>query len=63
MRFMGLYFKNRPEWVVSDIACALSGITSVPFYGTLGMESIKQILEDTRLEILLCSVEKVPSIL
>ena len=36
LRFVGIFSKNREEWVVTDFACMISGITSVPLYDTLG---------------------------
>jgi long-chain acyl-CoA synthetase len=44
-RFLGLYSKNREEWVTTDIACMLCGVTSVPLYDTLGKESMEYILD------------------
>jgi hypothetical protein len=35
-RFLTLYAKNREEWCATDIATAISGITSVTLYDTLG---------------------------
>ena len=34
--FMGVYAKNRPEWVLTDLAAATLGGTTVAFYDTLG---------------------------
>lgn len=34
--FMGIYGKNRPEWVLTDLASATLGGTTVAFYDTLG---------------------------
>jgi long-subunit acyl-CoA synthetase (AMP-forming) len=33
---MGIYGKNRPEWVLTDLASATLGGTTVAFYDTLG---------------------------
>lgn len=33
---VGLYFINRPEWIVVDHACAAYSFISVPLYDTLG---------------------------
>jgi len=44
-RFLGLYSKNREEWVTTDIACMLNAVTSVPLYDTLGKESMEYILD------------------
>lgn len=40
MKLIGIYSKNRYEWFISDWACALFGITSVPLYDTLGVENL-----------------------
>jgi len=44
-RFLGLYSKNREEWVMTDFASMISGITTVTLYDTLGHESIDYILD------------------
>jgi len=36
---VGLYFINRPEWLVVDHACAAYSFVSVPLYDTLGNQS------------------------
>ena len=35
-RFMGIFSRNRAEWTVSDVACALYGFVTIPIYDTLG---------------------------
>lgn len=37
MKFIGIYAKNRVEWLFADLACTLYGLTSVPLYDTLGI--------------------------
>ncbi len=44
-RTVGLYAKNREEWVISDLGCAMTAITTVTLYDTLGQESIEYILD------------------
>ena len=34
---IGLYFINRPEWIIVDHACSAYSYVSVPLYDTLGM--------------------------
>lgn len=36
MKFIGIFAKNRVEWLWIDMACVLFGLTSVPLYDTLG---------------------------
>lgn len=42
---LAIYAKNREEWVVTDFACILSGVTTVTLYDTLGKDSIEHILD------------------
>ena len=53
-RFLGLYAKNREEWAITDLAGALSGITVVTLYDTLGKDSIEYILEQTSMKTVFC---------
>ncbi|MBC8485338.1 MAG: long-chain fatty acid--CoA ligase [Bacteroidetes bacterium] len=39
--------ENRNEWVITDLACILSGLVLVPLYVSLSSESIKYILKDS----------------
>ena len=58
-RFMSLYAKNREEWVTTDMACMISGLTSVTLYDTLGKDSIEYILEQTTIKTVFCSADKI----
>lgn len=48
-KFLGIYAKNREEWMVADLASHLNGVTVVTFYDTLGDETIGYILNQTKL--------------
>ena len=37
MKLIGIFSKNRYEWLVADVACMLYGFTIVPLYDTLGI--------------------------
>jgi len=39
---IGLYFINRPEWIIVDHACASYSYVSVPLYDTLGTSTNKE---------------------
>lgn len=43
--------ENRTEWIITDLACVLSGFINVPIYTTLSSESIKYILNDSKSEV------------
>ena len=47
--------ENRPEWLIADYACALSGMTDVPIYPTLPAEQIPYILNDSGAKIVFVS--------
>ena len=38
---------NRTEWIVTDFACMLSGLISVPLFTSLSEEAVKYILKDS----------------
>jgi len=49
LKFIGIYSKNREEWIVADLAGHLLGATVVTFYDTLGESTIEYILDQTKL--------------
>ncbi len=57
LRLLGIYSKNREEWVITDFACWMMSITSVPLYDTLGEESISWTFEQTELATIFLSVQ------
>jgi len=62
IRFIALYAKNREEWVVTDSACFLTGITVVTLYDTLGKESLEYILDQTYIKTIVLSADKIKNI-
>ena len=48
-KFMGIYSKNREEWVISDLASHANSVTVVTIYDTLGDQAIEYILNQTQL--------------
>lgn len=55
MGFIGIYAKNRVEWLITDMACSLFGLTSVPLYDTLGLENLSYCLKQTEMTTLFLS--------
>ena len=39
--------ENRTEWIVTDFACMLSGLISVPLFTSLSAEAVRYILKDS----------------
>lgn len=52
--FIGIFAKNRPEWIMTATACEGYSFVSVPLYDTLGDEAINFILLQTELKIVVC---------
>ena len=63
MRMVGLFTKNRYEWVIVEQACnAYSGVV-VPLYDTLGESAVSYVLNQTGLTTVFASKEEVPKLL
>lgn len=55
MRLLGIYCRNRPEWVIAEQACFADGGMTVPMYDTLGPDTLEFILRQTGLSAMICS--------
>ncbi|KAE8077011.1 hypothetical protein FH972_015620 [Carpinus fangiana] len=51
---IGLYFINRPEWLIVDHACSAYSYISVPLYDTLGPEAVKYITNHAAVQVIFC---------
>ncbi|XP_022138276.1 long chain acyl-CoA synthetase 6, peroxisomal-like [Momordica charantia] len=51
---IGLYFINRPEWLVVDHACSAYSYVSVPLYDTLGPDAVKYIVNHALVQAIFC---------
>ncbi|KAK3424728.1 hypothetical protein EUGRSUZ_F01499 [Eucalyptus grandis] len=51
---IGLYFINRPEWVITDHACSAYSYISVPLYDTLGPDAVKYIVNHAAVQAIFC---------
>ena len=63
MRFMGIYSRNREEWIVGSFGCQMDSITIVTLYDTLGINSIEFIFKQTELTTLLAEEKNLENIL
>ncbi|KAF7145634.1 hypothetical protein RHSIM_Rhsim04G0205300 [Rhododendron simsii] len=54
---VGLYFINRPEWVIVDHACSAYSYTSVPLYDTFGPDAVKYIVNHAVVQAIFCVPE------
>lgn len=51
---VGVFSRNRREWVVADQACARFGLVTVPLYATLGTEALAHIVTEAELSLVIC---------
>ncbi|KAB1214211.1 Long chain acyl-CoA synthetase 7, peroxisomal [Morella rubra] len=51
---VGLYFINRPEWLIVDHACSAYSNISVPLYDTLGPDAVKYIVNHAAVQVVFC---------
>ncbi|CAK71079.1 unnamed protein product (macronuclear) [Paramecium tetraurelia] len=63
LKMIGVFSKNREEWLILDIANTLYGNTMIPLYETLGFESLPYIFEQTQLNTLFISESNAQTIL
>ncbi|KAF5736849.1 Long chain acyl-CoA synthetase 7 [Tripterygium wilfordii] len=60
---VGLYFINRPEWLIVDHACSAYSYISVPLYDTLGPEAVKYISNHAVVQAIFCVPQTLNSLL
>ena len=62
-RFLGLFFSNRPEWVISDLAGCLGGFSLVSVYATLGTDALVALFKETKLSTIMVSRKELDQLL
>jgi long-chain acyl-CoA synthetase len=55
VRLMGIFSKNRPEWLIQDCANFLYGFAMVPLYDTLGPENISYCIDHSGMRCILAA--------
>jgi long-chain acyl-CoA synthetase len=60
---MGIYSKNREEWVLTDIANMKNSVVTIAFYDTLGHASVEFVINQTKLTSISCSSNYLPGLL
>lgn len=63
MRMVGLFTKNRYEWVIVEQACNAYGGVVVPLYDTLGESAVTYVLNQTALRTVFASRSEVAKLL
>ena len=60
LSFVGIYSKNREEYLFVDVTAAIFNHVVVPIYDTLGADAVQFVFEQTNLTTLFCSNNYVP---
>ncbi|KAJ2400278.1 medium-chain fatty acid-CoA ligase faa2 [Coemansia sp. RSA 2559] len=60
---LGMYASNRIEWILADYAGMSQNLYTVALYDTLGADSIEYIINHAEIEVLVCSLDKIPKLL
>nr|ATE88093.1 long-chain acyl coenzyme A synthetase 7 [Vernicia fordii] len=60
---IGMYFVNRPEWLIVDHACAAYSFISVPLYDTLGPDAVKYVVNHADVQAIFCVPETLNTLL
>ncbi|KAH0927809.1 hypothetical protein HID58_020065 [Brassica napus] len=60
---VGIYFINRPEWLIVDHACSAYSYVSVPLYDTLGPDAVQFIVNHANVQAIFCVAETLNSLI
>eukprot|EP01006_Ploeotia_vitrea_P057118 TRINITY_DN68152_c5_g1_i2.p1 TRINITY_DN68152_c5_g1~~TRINITY_DN68152_c5_g1_i2.p1 ORF type:complete len:442 (-),score=230.13 TRINITY_DN68152_c5_g1_i2:435-1760(-) len=58
--FIGVYSKNRPEWVITEQAVSAYSMALVPLYDTLGPNAVEFIVNQAQIPCVVCDSPKLP---
>ncbi|XP_018890260.3 long-chain-fatty-acid--CoA ligase 5 isoform X2 [Gorilla gorilla gorilla] len=62
-QFVGIFAQNRPEWIISELACYTYSMVAVPLYDTLGTEAIVHIVNKADIAMVICDTPQKASVL
>ncbi|XP_063473775.1 long-chain-fatty-acid--CoA ligase 5 isoform X7 [Symphalangus syndactylus] len=62
-QFVGIFAQNRPEWIISELACYTYSMVAVPLYDTLGPEAIVHIVNKADIAMVICDTPQKASVL
>lgn len=62
-QFVGIFAQNRPEWIISELACYTYSMVAIPLYDTLGAEAIIYIVNKADITTVICDTPKKASVL
>ncbi|XP_024130954.1 long-chain-fatty-acid--CoA ligase 1 [Oryzias melastigma] len=56
-QYIGIFGQNKPEWVISELACYTYSMAVVPLYDTLGVEAMVHIINLAEMTLVICDQE------
>ena len=62
-KFMGIYAKNREEWMVTTLANMKNSVVTVAFYDTLGPQAVEFVIRQTQLTSISCAGQYVAGLI
>ncbi|KAM6969807.1 long-chain-fatty-acid--CoA ligase 6 [Aplochiton taeniatus] len=62
-QFIGVFAQNRPEWIISELACYTYSMVVVPLYDTLGPDAIRYIINTAEISTVICDKEEKAQVL
>lgn len=63
LKIIGIWSKNRVEWLITDLACSAIDFVTVPLYDTMGINSVKYIFDKTKMEVCCIESEKLENLI
>ncbi len=60
---MGVYAKNREEWILTNLANMKNSVVTVAFYDTLGPTAVEFVIKQTGLTSVSCAGQYVAGLL
>ncbi|KAI7899938.1 uncharacterized protein BX663DRAFT_477474 [Cokeromyces recurvatus] len=60
---IGIWSVNRPEWTITDLACAAYSLYTVALYDTLGPDTVEYVINHAELETIVCSGDHIADLL
>lgn len=61
--FVGIFAQNRPEWIISELACYTYSMVAIPLYDTLGAEAVIYIINKADIAAVICDTPEKASVL
>ncbi|CAF4013379.1 unnamed protein product, partial [Adineta steineri] len=58
--YLAICAANRPEWMITDFACMLHSIISVPIYCLFNDRDVAYIISNTKISVVVCDNEMLP---